>query len=547
MEFPIRSIVSHHLAAAGVVAIVVLLLLARTIRHRRTALSRLCVAVVMMLIAGLLILIPPVHRWAAGQVALHLGAGQTESTPGELASDQTAPPEVVVRYEPTTEPTASSVPMELMKSTVAFDLEPIAIQKAPQTKTVLAKFRVRQSPPESSIDDLLASLDGWQDEEENDEVAVEEEQEASVAEPVIATVPPPWQPDEPGANPVEVVEKRSGQAKAAALIAGGGDASTEAAVAAGLKFLASRQSATGLWDPRQTGGGRERAPLGLRRGTAGQDADTGISGLAVLAMLGAGQTHVAGQHRQVVYDALVALIRRQKPDGSLAGSASVYAAHYCHAMASLAVAESALMTGDAVAIDTAGRAVGYTLATQHARTGGWRYSAGDPGDLSQTGWQVMLLHTADQIDGVDVPRRAINNAKHFVRSVAIGRTGGLAAYRPGERPSTTMTGEALAIRLLLGDRPTDAAIAEATESLLAQPPGRGGGPDNLYGWYYTTIALHQLGGPAWRRWNASLKAHLLATQHADGSWPADGLWGGYGGTVYSTAVATLCLESYYRH
>ena len=32
-----------------------------------------------------------------------------------------------------------------------------------------------------------------------------------------------------------------------------------------------------------------------------------------------------------------------------------------------------------------------------------------------------------------------------------------------------------------------------------------------------------------------------------GSWPANGVWGGYGGEVYSTAMATLNLEVYYRY
>ena len=32
-----------------------------------------------------------------------------------------------------------------------------------------------------------------------------------------------------------------------------------------------------------------------------------------------------------------------------------------------------------------------------------------------------------------------------------------------------------------------------------------------------------------------------------GSWDPDTVWGGYGGRVYTTAMAALCLEVYYRY
>lgn len=127
----------------------------------------------------------------------------------------------------------------------------------------------------------------------------------------------------------------------------------------------------------------------------------------------------------------------------------------------------------------------------------------------------------------------------------MGSQGGLATYRRGERPSPTMTAEALATRLLIGETVPPAEIAEAERYLLQNLPGVG--KDNYYYWYYATIALHQLQDDAWDRWNVALKKRLLETQRSDGSWPSDTLWGGYGGTIYTTSMATLCLETYYRH
>lgn len=344
---------------------------------------------------------------------------------------------------------------------------------------------------------------------------------------------------------------RRGAAKRQALQQTGGDAETEQAVAAALRFLVANQRADGGWNPAATGGGIERSPLGLHRGNAGRRAETAITGLALLSLLGAGHTHQSGEYRESVYNGLAFLISRQKPDGSLAGSASVYAAHYSHAMATLAMAEAAAMTADASALESTRRAIAYTRSMQHPVTGGWRYTRGDPGDLSQLGWHVMSVDAAVRSGAVEQAdaRRVFRGAKRFLDSVRTGRSGGQACYRPGERPTVTMTAEALASRLMMGDRPGEAAIGEAERIILQNLPPRGDtvAVDNYYYWYYATVALHQLQDDAWATWNETLKERLLATQRPDGSWPTTSLWGGYGGTVYTTSMATLCLEAYYRH
>ena len=48
-----------------------------------------------------------------------------------------------------------------------------------------------------------------------------------------------------------------------------------------------------------------------------------------------------------------------------------------------------------------------------------------------------------------------------------------------------------------------------------------------------------------------MKEALVTTQQTRGddagSWNPDGIWGGYGGRVYSTALSALILEVYYRY
>ncbi len=74
-----------------------------------------------------------------------------------------------------------------------------------------------------------------------------------------------------------------------AALAGGGSQQTEAAVQAALKWLAEHQSEDGRWEARRNEAGRETTPDGRSRPNAGADADTGMTGLALLAMLGGGQ------------------------------------------------------------------------------------------------------------------------------------------------------------------------------------------------------------------------------------------------------------------
>ena len=75
---------------------------------------------------------------------------------------------------------------------------------------------------------------------------------------------------------------------------------------------------------------------------------------------------------------------------------------------------------------------------------------------------------------------------------------------------------------------------------------------NLYYWYYGTLAMFQYGGDRWQTWNESLRDLLVADQIRTGpmagTWdPKGDEWGLHGGRMYSTAMATMCLEVYYRY
>ena len=350
-------------------------------------------------------------------------------------------------------------------------------------------------------------------------------------------------------SPQSDFANRTGDAKIVALQQTGGNRQTEAAVAAALRFLARTQQPNGSWDPRSTGAGVERAALGTNRYGAGGKADTAITGLALLAMIGAGNTHQTGEYADNVYRGLAYLINTQSRFeqnlGSMAGTnTSVYAATYSHGIAALAMCEAAAISQDKSALISAQRAIAYTQRMQIPRTGGWRYTQHDrDGDLSQLGWQAMVLDAGHRAK-IPISQKSVQGIQRFLVSVRSGQ-GGLACYRPREIPTRTMTAEALATRLLIGEPVPSAEAIEAQRYLLQQPPGFG--QDNYYYWYYATLALHQLQDDAWLQWNEALKRRLLSTQLTDGRWSSNTVWGGYGGEIYTTSMATLCLETYYRH
>jgi hypothetical protein len=340
----------------------------------------------------------------------------------------------------------------------------------------------------------------------------------------------------------------------AAVAGDGGNPATERAVRAALGWLAASQSKDGHWDPKRFGAGQERYVLGENRGGAGARADTGITALAVLAFLGAGHSHQSGPYADNVARALDYLRRSQGINGNLGGDAELFAHMYCHSMATFAVGEACAMTRDPKLRPMVEKAVAYSLAAQHPTDGGWRYRTGDTGDTSQLGWQLMALHSAE-LAGVAVPRETWTRVRGFLANVERGANGGLAAYRPEGAPSRAMTAEALFCRQLLTRRPDGgmppAALDEARRALLEEPPG--GLMVNFYYWYYGTIALHRAKGhsiasdEAWATWNKALAGTLVGSQAGDGSWNATCIWGGYGGKVYTTALATMCLEVYYRY
>lgn len=328
----------------------------------------------------------------------------------------------------------------------------------------------------------------------------------------------------------------------------GGSADTEEAVRKGLLWLVQSQEQDGRWDADRWGAGQERQVFGHDRKGAGAEADTGITGLAMLALLAGGHSHLEGDYQTTIRRGLDYLVSQQKSNGDLAGNARMFARTYCHSMALLALSEALAVTGDQKLHAAVQKGVDYSVQSQNRVDGGWRYQPGDPGDMSQHGWQVLALKSA-QMGGARVPAETFERLRNFVTSCSSGSFGGLSSYRPRQGVSNSMTAEALVCRFVLDHEISRDLIIEAANRISTERPNALN--INLYYWYYGTLAMYQVGGNDWESWNSEMKKALLSTQVRNGaqagSWSPDCLWGGYGGRVYSTALATLNLQVYYRY
>ncbi len=320
----------------------------------------------------------------------------------------------------------------------------------------------------------------------------------------------------------------------------GGTTLTEAAVARGLRWLAAQQLPDGSWRLQGYDGG------------AGVESRAAATGLALMAFLGAGQTHLAGRYRAEVSRGLRWLIENQRANGDLRADGDRQAGMYAHGQAAIVLCEAFAMTGDERLRDPAQRAIQFIVDAQY-QDGGWRYTPDEPaaprgGDTSVVGWQLMALQSA-RAARLEVPDYTLELADQFLDRVA-SHGSSRYAYRPESRPTPAMTAEALLCRIYLGWRPDNAALRDGIRYLVEQNLAD---PNvwNIYYWYYATQTVHHYGGPAWETWNRRMRDLLVMSQEKQGrhagSWPPRGEWASAGGRLFVTSLAICTLEVYYRH
>ena len=317
-----------------------------------------------------------------------------------------------------------------------------------------------------------------------------------------------------------------------------GGRGTARAVAGALEWLRKAQREDGSWP----------AP-----DVEGENFRVGVTGLALLAFLGEGHTQGRGAYRKTVQRGLKYLIDQQKKTGLIGDDDQNYM--YDHAIAATALLEAHLLEKDDSLRTRVVDAVMFTLKAQNA-DGGWGYAAqASHNDTSVMGWQIVLLRLYRLVDP-HLPVTALNHAHECLQTLTDPESGRVGYRAEGEYPHREFSMTSVGMFAHMMSRPVidERLVEKQTDVLLSESNPKVGKTadeflsNDLYFWYFGSLGIFQRGDTAWTTWNGRLIPPLLRTQQSDGAWPADfDKWSTYGGRVYTTAMAALILETYYRY
>jgi hypothetical protein len=407
------------------------------------------------------------------------------------------------------------------------------------------------------------------------------------------------------ADAKQAIGKRSGAARGEAAIARGGSPASEIAVERGLLWLARHQAADGSWSFMQPhcidtfGNPGQRCEC---RGKGYIEGRTKAStAIALLPFLGAGNTHIDGPYKEVVYRGIEQLkasldieLQELHPDApefvpTFVGDL------YGYGITALVFAEAFSMTGDPDLERYVAALANFLTKHQHP-LGGWRYEPGQPGDMTVTGWQVIALKSS-QIAGAPIHSDVFRDVDRFLTSLApptpVARGQARLATEPGpeqerdltryhylasyansttREPNECTSAIGLLCRLYTGWQRNDPRLLAGVDQLLKS---RAHPALQLYRNFYLAQLLLQADHPAWPHWNRRNRDYLVMMQASEASLtdPRHPAFGGKAceigswylvnprgttkemardrhiapaGRLAHTALAILTLEVYYR-
>lgn len=341
---------------------------------------------------------------------------------------------------------------------------------------------------------------------------------------------------------------RSGALRIQMVQEGGGNAASEATVAAGLKWLALHQAEDGHWSLGKFNEVRQCEC----KGAGGSNNDVAATAFGLLPFLAAGQTHKEGANKGNLYvkevdRALKYFDLKQNKYGE------IHSNMYAQGLATIALCEAYGMTGHEALKRPAQRAVDYIVEAQ-SKEGGWRYASCHKGpggyDTSIGGWQMAALKSG-QLAGLKVPDKTFKGASDWL-DAAQSENGAAYGYASPQQGTPATSASGLLCRQYLGWSPRQPSLRTGVDNLHKIGPQA----NNMYYSYYATQIIHHVGGTDWEKWNPKMRDDLIAAQdkgdktpHQKGSWYdlKDSCSSGQGGRIMQTSLSLLTLEVYYRH
>ncbi|MBX3438610.1 MAG: hypothetical protein KF861_14045, partial [Planctomycetaceae bacterium] len=371
----------------------------------------------------------------------------------------------------------------------------------------------------------------------------------AASENIAETAPETTGPESPSQTSVDLSQMghRSASGKALLLETYGGSEASESAVQRALEWFSSRQRSDGSWNFNDVGPCGEPGEI---------DNPMGATAYVLLCYLGAGQTHQSGLFKSNVRAGLMYLLahgRRVPAGGDFRGAnCREHDNFYVQAAVAMALSEAYQLTKDRrFGLGQAAQsAIDFLCHAQDPQGGGWRYKPREPGCTSVTAL-VMLALKSGLNAGLKVPPRVLDGISHYLDTVRSDPApAGRYAYRVAEPVyKSSTTAMALLCRMHLGWTKDDEELRNGVALL-----NRRGPYNNLYYCYYATQVMRDWGGEEWQRWNGVMRDDLVRTQVVApgpeyGSWAPRDRSGtsGAGGRLFTTCLATMTLEVYYRH
>jgi HEAT repeat protein len=359
---------------------------------------------------------------------------------------------------------------------------------------------------------------------------------------------------------------------------------TEEAVQRGLRWLARHQDADGAWDPQYYMRHDPVGNVGSRDGARVQLDPVGTTALTVMTFLGAGYSPLEGKYKDAIARGLEYVMARQQVDGDYLKNDLI--GGYNRPIALLALAEAYNITRDPRFRPYVQAGSDFIASIQN-RLGGWRYRVViETTDTSCCSWNAFALLTARKsglkvreivLEGIRGVFDEYSSPVRYQREEFIEHldpeygfdVGTGTKYKhwsgyqnssfPDSKYATTALG--LMTRIFLGYRRTHPFCIGAANCILEDFFEEIPANENwskyrsrreypTYAWYYGTLAMHQMGGRYFRKWNEVIQRIVPGTQAKsgpdEGSWP---VWNHdmVGGRLYTTCMGVLTLETYYRY